>query len=171
MTILFTKLNLIVWLGFLSVLHKIIHSTDYLMQLSWSKVNLVTLIRFHARCHITCYLWTLHLNNISSLLQNKNVINSQGKFEYNGNCGYLLKPDFMRREDKEFDPFAETPVDGVIAAQCAVQVIAGQFLSDKENIHIFALTGQFLVSTLSQLWFSIFYSISKHILDRWVNGI
>ena len=46
----------------------------------------------------------------------------QGKFEYNGNCGYLLKPDFMRREDKEFDPFAETPVDGVIAAQCAVQV-------------------------------------------------
>ena len=28
----------------------------------------------------------------------------------------------MRREDKEFDPFAETPVDGVIAAQCAVQV-------------------------------------------------
>lgn len=56
----------------------------------------------------------------------------QGKFEYNGNCGYLLKPDFMRREDKEFDPFAETPVDGVIAAQCAVQVIAGQFLSDKK---------------------------------------
>ena len=47
----------------------------------------------------------------------------QGKFEYNGNCGYLLKPDFMRREDKEFDPFAETPVDGVIAAQCAVQVM------------------------------------------------
>ena len=38
----------------------------------------------------------------------------------------------MRREDKEFDPFAETPVDGVIAAQCAVQVIAGQFLSDKK---------------------------------------
>ena len=45
-----------------------------------------------------------------------------GKFEYNGNCGFLLKPDFMRRDDKQFDPFAETPVDGVIAAQCAVQV-------------------------------------------------
>jgi len=28
----------------------------------------------------------------------------------------------MRREDKTFDPFAETPVDGVIAAQCNVQV-------------------------------------------------
>ena len=46
---------------------------------------------------------------------------NQGKFEYNGNCGYLLKPDFMRRHDKQFDPFAETPVDGVIAAQCSVQ--------------------------------------------------
>lgn len=57
---------------------------------------------------------------------------NQGKFEYNGNCGYLLKPDFMRRADKEFDPFADAPVDGVIAAQCRVQVIAGQFLSDKK---------------------------------------
>lgn len=47
---------------------------------------------------------------------------NQGKFEYNGNCGYLLKPDFMRRSDRSFDPFAESPVDGVIAAQCAVQV-------------------------------------------------
>lgn len=47
---------------------------------------------------------------------------NQGKFEYNGNCGYLLKPDFMRREDKIFDPFADTTVDGVIAAQCSVQV-------------------------------------------------
>lgn len=57
---------------------------------------------------------------------------NQGKFEYNGNCGYLLKPDFMRRQDKDFDPFADAPVDGVIAASCAVQVIAGQFLSDKK---------------------------------------
>ncbi|XP_030768173.1 1-phosphatidylinositol 4,5-bisphosphate phosphodiesterase isoform X1 [Sitophilus oryzae] len=57
---------------------------------------------------------------------------NQGKFEYNGNCGYLLKPDFMRRPDRIFDPFAEIPVDGVIAAQCSVQVIAGQFLSDKK---------------------------------------
>ncbi|KAK2707657.1 hypothetical protein QYM36_015373, partial [Artemia franciscana] len=57
---------------------------------------------------------------------------NQGKFEYNGNCGYLLKPDFMRRPDKAFDPFAESPVDGVIAAQCQVQVIAGQFLSSNK---------------------------------------
>ncbi|KAG8201637.1 hypothetical protein JTE90_012705 [Oedothorax gibbosus] len=57
---------------------------------------------------------------------------NQGKFEYNGGCGYLLKPDFMRRADKTFDPFAESPVDGVIAAQCSVRVISGQFLSDKK---------------------------------------
>uniref|UniRef100_L7M769 1-phosphatidylinositol 4,5-bisphosphate phosphodiesterase n=1 Tax=Rhipicephalus pulchellus TaxID=72859 RepID=L7M769_RHIPC len=57
---------------------------------------------------------------------------NQGKFEYNGGCGYLLKPDFMRRADKTFDPFAESPVDGVIAAQCSVRVLSGQFLSDKK---------------------------------------
>nr|AAS55894.1 phospholipase C beta [Lytechinus pictus] len=57
---------------------------------------------------------------------------NQGKFEYNGCCGYLLKPDFMRRPDRTFDPFSESPVDGVIAATCSVQVISGQFLSDKK---------------------------------------
>ncbi|XP_072030840.1 1-phosphatidylinositol 4,5-bisphosphate phosphodiesterase beta-4-like isoform X2 [Amphiura filiformis] len=57
---------------------------------------------------------------------------NQGKFEYNGSCGFLLKPDFMRRPDRTFDPFSESPVDGVIAATCSVQVISGQFLSDKK---------------------------------------
>lgn len=57
---------------------------------------------------------------------------NQGKFEYNGNCGYLLKPDFMRRPDRTFDPFSESPISGVIAACCTVQVISGQFLSDKK---------------------------------------
>lgn len=47
---------------------------------------------------------------------------NQGKFEYNGQCGYLLKPDFMRRPDRSFDPFSESPVDGVIAAHCSVRV-------------------------------------------------
>jgi phosphatidylinositol phospholipase C beta len=47
---------------------------------------------------------------------------NQGKFEYNDQCGYLLKPDFMRRPDRTFDPFSESPVDGVIAAHCSVKV-------------------------------------------------
>ncbi|XP_008206467.2 1-phosphatidylinositol 4,5-bisphosphate phosphodiesterase isoform X1 [Nasonia vitripennis] len=56
---------------------------------------------------------------------------NQGKFEYNNTTGYLLKPDFMRRPDRSFDPFSEG-VDGVITATCSVRVIAGQFLSDKK---------------------------------------
>ncbi|KAF7989040.1 hypothetical protein HCN44_007350 [Aphidius gifuensis] len=56
---------------------------------------------------------------------------NQGKFEFNGTGGYLLKPEFMRRVDKTFDPFAEE-IDGVISSQCSVQVIAGQFLSEKK---------------------------------------
>ncbi|KAI6189843.1 Phosphoinositide phospholipase C [Aphelenchoides bicaudatus] len=57
---------------------------------------------------------------------------NQGKFDYNGSCGYLLKPEFMRRLDKSFDPFSESPVDGVIAAHCSVKVISGQFLCERK---------------------------------------
>ena len=49
---------------------------------------------------------------------------------------YLLKPDFMRRPDRTFDPYAESPVDGVIAAFCSVRVISGQFLSDIKNWYL-----------------------------------
>ena len=38
----------------------------------------------------------------------------------------------MCRDDKQFDPFSETGIDGVVAATCEVKVIAGQFLSDKK---------------------------------------
>ncbi|XP_035216408.1 1-phosphatidylinositol 4,5-bisphosphate phosphodiesterase classes I and II-like [Stegodyphus dumicola] len=54
-----------------------------------------------------------------------------GIFEYNGRCGYLLKPDFMRRTDRKFDPFIESTVDGIIAGTVSVKIISGQFLSDK----------------------------------------
>lgn len=57
---------------------------------------------------------------------------NQGKFDYNGQVGYLLKPEFMRRADKSFDPFSESPVDGVIAAHCSVKVISGQFLCERK---------------------------------------
>ncbi|CAJ0579285.1 unnamed protein product, partial [Mesorhabditis spiculigera] len=57
---------------------------------------------------------------------------NQGKFEYNGNSGYLLKPDFMRRPDRSFDPFSESPVDGVIAAHCSVRVISGQWVCERK---------------------------------------
>lgn len=45
-----------------------------------------------------------------------------GIFEYNSRSGYLLKPDFMRRPDRRFDPFAESTVDGIIAGTLTVRV-------------------------------------------------
>ncbi|XP_074595176.1 1-phosphatidylinositol 4,5-bisphosphate phosphodiesterase classes I and II-like isoform X2 [Brevipalpus obovatus] len=56
-----------------------------------------------------------------------------GLFEYNGRSGYLLKPDFMRRLDRKFDPFTESTVDGIIAGTVSVKIISGQFLSDKRT--------------------------------------
>jgi hypothetical protein len=82
---------------------------------------------------------------------------NQGKFEYNGNCGYLLKPDFMRRRDRTFDPFAETAVDGVIAARCSVKVGAARittyysicssffaFFLTRNSNNLFALTSMII---------------------------
>ena len=45
-----------------------------------------------------------------------------GIFEYNNRCGYILKPDFMRRDDRRFDPFAESIMDGVVAATLSIKV-------------------------------------------------
>uniref|UniRef100_A0A8C7JFH4 1-phosphatidylinositol 4,5-bisphosphate phosphodiesterase n=1 Tax=Oncorhynchus kisutch TaxID=8019 RepID=A0A8C7JFH4_ONCKI len=55
-----------------------------------------------------------------------------GMYEYNGKCGYRLKPEFMRRPDKHFDPFAESTVDGIVANTLSVKIISGQFLTDKK---------------------------------------
>lgn len=46
-----------------------------------------------------------------------------GIFEYNGRNGYLLKPDFMRRQDRRFDPFTESTVDGIIAGTVSIKVL------------------------------------------------
>ncbi|KAK2560363.1 1-phosphatidylinositol 4 [Acropora cervicornis] len=43
-----------------------------------------------------------------------------GIFEFNGGCGYILKPSFMCRSDKAFDPFVESTVDGIIAGSVSV---------------------------------------------------
>lgn len=49
-----------------------------------------------------------------------------GVFEYNGRSGYLLKPEFMRRPDKSFDPFTEVIVDGIVANALRVKVGPGR---------------------------------------------
>lgn len=50
-----------------------------------------------------------------------------GMYEYNGKCGYRLKPEFMRRPDKHFDPFTESTVDGIVANTLSVKVNVGLF--------------------------------------------
>ena len=47
-----------------------------------------------------------------------------GKFEYTNRAGYLLKPEIMRRPDfnKPFDPFAESPMDGIVASTLSIKV-------------------------------------------------
>jgi len=45
-----------------------------------------------------------------------------GMYEYNGKSGYRLKPEFMRRPDKHFDPFTESTVDGIVANTLSVKV-------------------------------------------------
>lgn len=52
-----------------------------------------------------------------------------GMYEYNGKCGYRLKPEFMRRPDKHFDPFTESTVDGIVANTLSVKVNVGLFVS------------------------------------------
>lgn len=47
---------------------------------------------------------------------------NMGVFEYNGRSGYLLKPEFMRRTDKHFDPFTENIVDGIVANTVKIKV-------------------------------------------------
>ena len=47
---------------------------------------------------------------------------NMGVFEYNGHSGYLLKPEFMRRTDKHFDPFTENIVDGIVANTVKIKV-------------------------------------------------
>lgn len=47
---------------------------------------------------------------------------NMGVFEYNGGSGYMLKPEFMRRTDKHFDPFTENIVDGIVANTVKIKV-------------------------------------------------
>lgn len=58
---------------------------------------------------------------------------NMGLFDYNNRSGYILKPEFMRRPDRQFDPFTESTVDGIIAGTVSVKVISGQFLSERRG--------------------------------------
>lgn len=89
-----------------------VDSSNYMPQLFWN---------------VGCQLVALNFQTLDMPMQ----LNA-GVFEYNGRSGYLLKPEFMRRPDKSFDPFTEVIVDGIVANALRVKVISGQFLSDRK---------------------------------------
>ncbi|XP_043829021.1 1-phosphatidylinositol 4,5-bisphosphate phosphodiesterase beta-3 isoform X2 [Dromiciops gliroides] len=89
-----------------------VDSSNYMPQLFWNA---------------GCQLVALNFQTLDLPMQ----LNA-GVFEYNGRSGYLLKPEFMRRQDKSFDPFTEGIVDGIVANALQVKVISGQFLSDRK---------------------------------------
>ncbi|XP_054581786.1 1-phosphatidylinositol 4,5-bisphosphate phosphodiesterase beta-3 [Eptesicus fuscus] len=89
-----------------------VDSSNYMPQLFWN---------------VGCQLVALNFQTLDVAMQ----LNA-GVFEYNGRSGYLLKPEFMRRPDKSFDPFTEDIVDGIVANALRVKVISGQFLSDRK---------------------------------------
>ncbi|XP_036120832.1 1-phosphatidylinositol 4,5-bisphosphate phosphodiesterase beta-2 [Molossus molossus] len=67
-------------------------------------------------------------------------------FEFNGQSGYLLKHEFMRRPDKQFNPFSVDGIDVVVATTLSIKVISGQFLSERSvrtyvEVELFGLPG------------------------------
>ncbi|XP_022065972.2 1-phosphatidylinositol 4,5-bisphosphate phosphodiesterase beta-3 isoform X1 [Acanthochromis polyacanthus] len=89
-----------------------VDSSNYMPQLFWN---------------VGCQMVALNFQTLDLPMQL-----NMGVFEYNGGSGYLLKPEFMRRTDKHFDPFTENIVDGIVANTVKVKVISGQFLTDKK---------------------------------------
>ncbi|XP_030855171.1 1-phosphatidylinositol 4,5-bisphosphate phosphodiesterase beta-3 isoform X15 [Strongylocentrotus purpuratus] len=73
--------------------------------------------------NVGCQLVALNYQNLDLPMQL-----NLGLFNLNGRTGYILKPDFMRRKDRHFDPFAESTMDGIVAATVEVKVLSGQFL-------------------------------------------
>ncbi|XP_062825183.1 1-phosphatidylinositol 4,5-bisphosphate phosphodiesterase beta-1 isoform X1 [Anolis carolinensis] len=89
-----------------------VDSSNYMPQLFWNA---------------GCQMVALNFQTVDLSMQ----IN-MGMYEYNGKSGYRLKPEFMRRPDKHFDPFSEGIVDGIVANTLSVKIISGQLLSDKK---------------------------------------
>uniref|UniRef100_A0A8C5IB17 Phosphoinositide phospholipase C n=1 Tax=Gouania willdenowi TaxID=441366 RepID=A0A8C5IB17_GOUWI len=89
-----------------------VDSSNYMPQLFWN---------------VGCQMVALNFQTLDLPMQL-----NMGVFEYNGRSGYLLKPEFMRRTDKQFDPFTENRVDGIVANTLKIEVISGQFLTDKK---------------------------------------
>nr|XP_009669134.1 PREDICTED: 1-phosphatidylinositol 4,5-bisphosphate phosphodiesterase beta-2 [Struthio camelus australis] len=86
-------------------------SSNYMPQMFWN---------------IGCQMVALNFQTMDVPMQQNMAL-----FEFNGQCGYLLKHEFMRRPDKQFDPFSVDRIDVVVASTLSVTILSGQFLSDR----------------------------------------
>ncbi|NXX22379.1 PLCB2 phosphodiesterase, partial [Podargus strigoides] len=91
-------------------------SSNYLPQMFWN---------------VGCQMVALNFQTMDVPMQQNMAL-----FEFNGQCGYLLKHEFMRRPDKQFDPFSVDRIDVVVASTLSVTasahpILSGQFLSDR----------------------------------------
>ncbi|NXP05483.1 PLCB2 phosphodiesterase, partial [Thinocorus orbignyianus] len=93
-------------------------SSNYMPQMFWN---------------VGCQMVALNFQTMDVPMQQNMAL-----FEFNGQCGYLLKHEFMRRPDKQFDPFSVDRIDVVVASTLAVtastaraSILSGQFLSDR----------------------------------------
>nr|CAD7442459.1 unnamed protein product [Timema bartmani] len=68
-----------------------------------------------------------HSGATSTWTPDKAMQLNQGKFRENGNCGYLLRPEFMFRD--EFDPYDKNTLVGVDPLTISIRVIGARHLS------------------------------------------
>ncbi|NXJ92360.1 PLCB2 phosphodiesterase, partial [Corythaixoides concolor] len=93
-------------------------SSNYMPQMFWN---------------VGCQMVALNFQTMDVPMQQNMAL-----FEFNGQCGYLLKHEFMRRPDKQFDPYSVDRIDVVVASTLSVTastnrgaILSGQFLSDR----------------------------------------
>ncbi|NXC26931.1 PLCB2 phosphodiesterase, partial [Campylorhamphus procurvoides] len=88
-------------------------SSNYLPQMFWN---------------VGCQMVALNFQTMDVPMQQNMAL-----FEFNGQCGYLLKHEFLRRPDKHFDPFSLDRMDVVVASTLSVtaSILSGQFLSER----------------------------------------
>ncbi|XP_072284973.1 1-phosphatidylinositol 4,5-bisphosphate phosphodiesterase beta-2 isoform X2 [Pyxicephalus adspersus] len=101
-------------------------SSNYMPQMFWN---------------VGCQMVALNFQTMDLAMQQNMAV-----FEFNGGSGYILKHEFMRRADKQFDPFTVDRIDVVVANTLSITIISGQFLSDKSvktyvEVELFGLPG------------------------------
>ena len=85
-----------------------INSSNYMPQLFWN---------------VGCQMVALNFQTPDLSMQL-----NQAKFEFNGNYGYLLKPDLLLNPCISFDPFSQTQPGNKVPTALTLKIISAQFL-------------------------------------------